>query len=170
MNWDAIGAVGEIVGAAGVIISLGFLAFETRRNTESLRASLSHDTLKSVAELNDLIVENPELRRVASKIQNPAVSVDDLDTDELDIALYIARALFMRFEGIYLLYKRGLVEEELWLQRQAAGAGMLQLPILKRYWEDEMNNSVYTPSFIQVMNSAVGANLKAPMSADRKRP
>ena len=170
MNWDAIGSVGEIAGAIGVIASLAYLAFETRKNTKSIRASLSNETLVSVAELNDLILDNPELRRVLSKAQNPSLSVDDFDTNERDIVIYLARALFMRYEGVYLLFRQGLVEEELWYQRRAAGAGVLQIPIFQHYWEKEKHNSIYTNSFIDTMNTATAAELRAPISVDPEQP
>ena len=33
MNWEAIGAVGEVVGAAGVILSLLYLSRQVGQNT-----------------------------------------------------------------------------------------------------------------------------------------
>ena len=39
MNWDAIGAVGELVGALGVIATLGYLAYQIRQNTVQLEQS-----------------------------------------------------------------------------------------------------------------------------------
>ena len=33
MNWEAIGAVGEVLGAVGVILTLGYLAVQIRQNT-----------------------------------------------------------------------------------------------------------------------------------------
>jgi hypothetical protein len=33
MNWEAIAAIGEDVGAFGVIVSLGYLAIQIRQNT-----------------------------------------------------------------------------------------------------------------------------------------
>ncbi len=56
MNWDAIGAVGEIVGAAGVILSLVYLAAQIRHNTKQVdEAGRSHrlETLSPVLE-NDV--------------------------------------------------------------------------------------------------------------------
>ena len=38
MNWEAIGAVGEAVGAAGVIISLLYLAVRIRGDARARRA------------------------------------------------------------------------------------------------------------------------------------
>ena len=38
MNWDAIGAVGEILGALAVFVTLIYLAIQTRDNVKVLRA------------------------------------------------------------------------------------------------------------------------------------
>ena len=32
MNWDAIGAIGELVGALAVVLTLAYLALEVRRS------------------------------------------------------------------------------------------------------------------------------------------
>ena len=39
MNWDAIGAIAELLGAIGVIASLVYLATQIRQNTATVRAS-----------------------------------------------------------------------------------------------------------------------------------
>ena len=38
MNWEAAGAIGEIVGAVAVIATLIFLAFQIRQNTHAVNA------------------------------------------------------------------------------------------------------------------------------------
>jgi hypothetical protein len=55
MNWDAIGAIGEIIGASAVVVSLVYLATQIRvQNTES-RIAGNHAILEgfrnSIAEL-----------------------------------------------------------------------------------------------------------------------
>ena len=40
MNWDAIGAIGEIVGAAAVVVTLIYVAVQVRQNTKSMDESL----------------------------------------------------------------------------------------------------------------------------------
>jgi hypothetical protein len=39
MNWEAIGAVGEIVGAAAVVVTLIYVAVQVRQNTRSMDES-----------------------------------------------------------------------------------------------------------------------------------
>ena len=34
MNWEAIGAIGEVAAAAGVIITLGYLALQIRQSNK----------------------------------------------------------------------------------------------------------------------------------------
>ena len=43
MNWDAVGAIGEIVGALAVVITLVYLAIQVRQNTRHLQAQMGHD-------------------------------------------------------------------------------------------------------------------------------
>jgi hypothetical protein len=40
MNWEAIGAIGEVLGAAAVIITLAYLAVQIRQNSRQLERSV----------------------------------------------------------------------------------------------------------------------------------
>ncbi len=50
MNWEAAGALGEIVGAFAVVISLVYLAIQVRQNTTAIAAQAAHDALAAVRE------------------------------------------------------------------------------------------------------------------------
>lgn len=39
MNWDAIGAIGEIIGATAVFLTLAYLALQIRQSTKAIQAS-----------------------------------------------------------------------------------------------------------------------------------
>ena len=43
MNWDAVGAIGEIVGAGAVFASLVYLAIQIRTQNRESRLSAMHD-------------------------------------------------------------------------------------------------------------------------------
>jgi hypothetical protein len=45
MNWDAFGAIAEVVGAAGVLITLVYLAVQIRHNSASVDASTEDGVL-----------------------------------------------------------------------------------------------------------------------------
>lgn len=57
MNWDAIGAIGEIIGALAVVISLAYLASQIRIQNRESRAASVHQVIEgyrsSIAALHD---------------------------------------------------------------------------------------------------------------------
>jgi len=57
MNWDAIGAIGEMIGSVAVLATLGYLAVQVRHAREDVRRSISNarseanrDALAALAE------------------------------------------------------------------------------------------------------------------------
>lgn len=48
MNWEAIGAVGEVVGALGVVVTLAYLAQQIRENSRQMKVN-------SLAAMNQLV-------------------------------------------------------------------------------------------------------------------
>ena len=61
MNWEMISAVGQMLGAIGVIISIVYLAAQIRnQNKESQRAAMNALTTHW-SDLNRTLVENPEM-------------------------------------------------------------------------------------------------------------
>ena len=55
LNWEAIGAIGEVVGAVGVICTLVYLAVQIRQNNTNLEESTSAAINQSLADLNSRI-------------------------------------------------------------------------------------------------------------------
>jgi len=61
MNWEMISAIGQMLGAIGVIISIVYLAAQIRnQNKESQRAAMNVLTTHW-SDLNRTLVENPEM-------------------------------------------------------------------------------------------------------------
>src|SRR5438094_10436850 len=61
MNWEMISAIGQMLGALGVIISIAYLAAQIRnQNKESQRAAMNVLTTHW-SDLNRSLVENPDL-------------------------------------------------------------------------------------------------------------
>ena len=47
MNWDAIGAIGEIVGAVAVVVTLGYLIVQVRQSRKVVRRSACQQPQKA---------------------------------------------------------------------------------------------------------------------------
>jgi hypothetical protein len=50
VNWDAIAAIGEILGAIGVIVSVVYLATQIRQNSRWLRATFDQGTAEKITD------------------------------------------------------------------------------------------------------------------------
>jgi hypothetical protein len=67
MNWNAVGAIGEILGALAVFISLVYLASQIRANTLQSRASMAASITVEQSRLLESLGD-PSLAKVAMKL------------------------------------------------------------------------------------------------------
>jgi hypothetical protein len=61
MNWEAVGAVGEILGAAGVIATLGYLALQIRQNTRQTQALAANASAIALQGARKSVYESAEV-------------------------------------------------------------------------------------------------------------
>ena len=61
MNWDAIGAIGEIVGAFGVMVTLIYLALQIRQNSKTIEAQMYQARSEVSANRYGQIADSPYL-------------------------------------------------------------------------------------------------------------
>ena len=67
MNWDAAGAIGEIIGAIAVFLTLAYLAIQIRQNTNAVRTTALDSSVNSVMRAREKIFEDPDLVRIYLK-------------------------------------------------------------------------------------------------------
>jgi hypothetical protein len=79
VNWDALGALGEIVGAAAVVITLIYLAVQTRQNTEAVRHAFTRGVMEDANAWRFKIVENPD---VSELFRNGLRDPESLDAND----------------------------------------------------------------------------------------
>jgi hypothetical protein len=111
MNWDMISAVGQMLGALGVIISIVYLAAQIRnQNNESRRTAMNVLTTHW-SDLNRSLVENPDLAALWIRALQ---SFDQLDgTSKLRFGAHLGR--FLRFaDSLYLGVLDGTLDKRLW--------------------------------------------------------
>jgi len=88
MNWDAIGAISETLGAAGVIASLIYLASQLRSNAVASAVEAKLTTTRFLTEFNRDLIKDPELYELWER------GAKDLGSLE--------RAEFVRFSNLNL--------------------------------------------------------------------
>jgi hypothetical protein len=131
MNWDAIGAVGEIIGAAAVVLSLVYLGKQIQsQNRESRIAAMHEISLgfrEATTKLIDLGVTDSFLK---------AADGFELLSDEERLKLIIGLvSVFRAWEEAFILYDIGHLDERIWKPMLSYYAFILASPPGRGVWE-----------------------------------
>ena len=87
MNWDAIGAVGEVLGAVGVIVTLVYLALQIRQNTQALRAA-SVDSMTNIANgIRTNLFSDPNVTAIYMRGLADIESLNDLERERFRLLM-----------------------------------------------------------------------------------
>jgi len=125
LNWEAIGAIAELLGALGVIATLGYLAVQIRQNTRTIRTSTYQSALDSSNRVNELILANPHLERI---FRLGRLDLSQLtDEERPQFRMLIAQFLSVH-ETMFLQYERGTLDEDFWRSRLAGLRSLLTQP------------------------------------------
>jgi len=132
-----IGAVGEIIGAVAVVVSIVYLAIQFRANTRATRGQAGFNATHSWAEFNDGIGKLPdELLRLYIEMEHPDKIATWSEIDHYRMSV-LTCSVYQRLEGQYFLYVNGILDHSLWEQRRAIGRGMIENPYLGEWWKNE---------------------------------
>ena len=67
MNWDALGALEEVAGALAVLVTLVYLAVQTRDNVKVMRSRAVWDAQVSFVEVNEILGGDGTIATVVDK-------------------------------------------------------------------------------------------------------
>ena len=162
MNWEAIGAIGEIVGAAGVVVTLLYLAVQVRLsrqatdvNTQVNRAASAARSQDANSELNQLLASNAGLSELLSRALEQA-SFDGMSPHEVFRLHVMMRAAVQIMEATYFRYEEGLLDPRIWMLRRSWTKSFVQTAPVSDWWAAERESSLFTKEFIAEIESAEG--------------
>ena len=64
MNWNAVGAIGEMIGALAVVVSVIYLAFQIRDNTRASMVDVVREVISAFSELERIVASTPDLAHI----------------------------------------------------------------------------------------------------------
>ncbi len=149
MNWEAIGAVGELLGAVGVIVTLAYLAVQVRQNSRNL----DHNTRAVVSAAE--IAGGQQVLMGQLPIAQSADLADLLLRGSRDYSALtsIEKLRFRSFwhgalishQGYFFQLQRGLLNEDVWgAYSRQFDAGARQ-PGFQEWWRH--SKALFDPSF-----------------------
>lgn len=131
MNWDAVGAIAELVGAVGVIASLFYVASQIRRNSLALEASTNQAVSDSTQQRLLAPAQSPAL---AAALANSRSDFDALTPAELVQLAFFSRATFRGIQNAFFQRRQGLLSEASWKDYEAILRNNLGTPYVPDWW------------------------------------
>ena len=147
MNWTAIGAIGEVLGAIAVVLSLVYVAAQVRHNTAALSRAASADAIAGIRNWNQSLIDDPIMVRIFSK------GVEDMNAlDEDGRARFVVLMLNMlkTFEDMHYQFAKGAMEPEVWQGWARLGELYFTAPGVQQYWMQR--RPLFSPAFQQWMD------------------
>ena len=89
MNWEAISAIGQLVGALAVVISLIYLAREVRSNARATRHAAMRSTLDNFNRLAQQLTEHSDLAELYYRGVDDFESLEGVESRTLQLVLCI---------------------------------------------------------------------------------
>jgi hypothetical protein len=127
VNWEAISAIGQIVGALAVVVSLIYLAREIRSNARSARLL----SLDSVNRWLGELVEHPHLGELYYRGIH---DFESLESGDLVRFSALMDQLFYIFEEMYYQQLDGHLDPRLWGPNEAAMRDINAYPGVQAWW------------------------------------
>ena len=82
MNWDAIGAGGEVLGAIAVIATLLYLGMQISQTNRIAKSSVARELQQKYSDVYTLIATNAEIRGLVTKLRNSNYIIESEEEEE----------------------------------------------------------------------------------------
>lgn len=148
MNWTAIGALGEILGAVGVIITLIYLARQIRQNTKASRLATANAVAAAARDWNAPLLQDPEL---AWTFQVGTEDPTMLDEKEQARFVELCFSLLRMFEDMHYQYQSGFLDPEIWKGYERLYVAYAKAPGFRAYWK--IRRHTFRPEFRDFIDS-----------------
>ena len=157
MNWDAIGAVAEAIGALGVIASLLYLAMQVRAST---RASAVESKLASTRFYTDFLsslIQSPELNELFLRGRK---DLANLTPQEFIRFSNLSLQSFSFFSAGYFQFRHGTLSEGDWFENRAIILFWLRGAGCRQWWND-VGRTLFGADLVAFIDSEIGRRASA---------
>ena len=153
MNWDALGAIGELIGAVAVILTLLYLAAQIRQNTRSNQTAAIQMMSAQNAEWLTLLSQPGG----AAKLFYMESSVGLNELSDEDSSRYVSLIIHMcrLYDTQYHLYKLDAIPEELWASSLVSLRRTMESKAAQQSWM--LTKDLFTTSFACLVEEVLAA-------------
>ena len=147
MNWEAVGAIGEVVAATVVVLTLIYLAVQMRQSIRATHAATMQAANDSFVNINLAIVSDDALLKVIAGFAEPQSLEEKAKYQIIMISLYRVR------ETMFMLAKAGTTDARGWERLKPQIRTHLRGDYARAWWRS--NSSSFTEEFAAYIDSEV---------------
>ena len=147
MSWEALGAIGELIGAAAVLITLVYLALQMRQNTKAVRIAARTTLQESFSGVANLLASSPEIAELYLRgcVDYRALS----KTDRLRFSSVLQNYLFS-IDMLHQQASEGVTGTTGVLERVRP---LFKQPGVRDWWGQ--NSGLFRPAFVRTVESVI---------------
>jgi hypothetical protein len=145
LNWDALGAIGEIMGSMGVLVSLIYLAVQTRNGASETRDASIH----SVMELAIKFRAESYTGDLADIRMKAAMNQPMEPIEVLKFEGYLS-ALFELNELVFVQYQKDKLDPEYFKAWERRTQAAISVPRIQQFWGKTKTG--YRASFVEYID------------------
>ena len=136
MNWDAIGAIGEIVGALAVVTSLIYLAVQIRQSNNLARANAHENATVHWREVSSPLLQR-EFAELYIQGRDNFLNMDE--PDQIRFWIMFSNLLF-EFETVLEKQNRGFIDESFVKPYEDYFRELMKSPGIQQYFEEKLSS------------------------------
>jgi hypothetical protein len=144
MNWEALGAIGEIVAAIAVLVTLGYLAAQIRQNTKVVRLTAYDSVVTTGVEVRRSLYENEEVTGLYVRGLSDCDQPSELEQTRFRLLML---GVMQAFQVQYFDMAESGLYPDAWAASRHALRRILGQPGGARFWDS--NKHEFPPNFVQ---------------------
>lgn len=132
MNWEAISAVGQIVGAIGVIVSVIYLANQVRSNARQTRLASMRAMSDAFNQWLYGLAGNPQIGELYHRGMRDFASIEGADLPRFSALM---DSLFRIYEDMYYQHLERHLDPRVWRGFEAPMRDIIAYPGAQAWWQ-----------------------------------
>ena len=166
MNWEALGAIAELLGAIGVILTLLYLSRQIDNNSKQLEGSAVVAIAEYERSMLEDIFDNEKLWDIIKRGNGDWDALNE--EDQSMFAVWNIKESGY-WELLYRLHRQGAVSKEIYSTKENYYLELYQTQGRRKWW-DEHNTLLLGRDFVEQMTKKLNDNLTSPADFKAKHP
>lgn len=130
---DALGNIGEFIGAIGVVVSLVYVARQLVQNTQSVRAASFNSMVQNSIRLSEHAFRDREFAEFLARAQAHPETLDEGERIRWDSYM---TAVYRHFGNLQYSHRVGTLDSQMWTAYQSTLKEHLRTPSWAQWFEE----------------------------------